>query len=145
MAERPLNRIKPAGPVQAYQTYQAAAPHDQTVLAACRTVGCGAYLHGWDTVVDEQTDLGRRQAAYIRQQSGRSFKELRSEGGLTVFRFDAYQRCFADHRTRPARWLVRGGDWRASTGLVREHTRPDDWVEDFAEHQDRLADRLRQG
>lgn len=140
-----MNRLEPALPTGAMQTYQAAAVSDKTVVAACQSVGCTAYQLGWDTVVDEETMLGQRQAAYIRQSAGRSFRELRTEAGLTVFRFDAYQRCFADHETRPAVYLVRGGDHRANTGLIRKHVDPDDWVEDFAEHQDRLADRLRQG
>ena len=140
-----LNRIAPQLPVGAVKTYQAVALSDETVVAACRSVGCQAYLHGWDTLVDESTDLGRRQATYIRDESGRSFKELRSEADLTVFRFDAYQRCFADHHTRPVRYLVRGGDWRADTGLIQEHDRPEDWVEDFADHQDRLAERISRG
>ncbi len=53
-------------------------------------------------MIDESTDLGREQAAYIRQRSGRSFREMRTAVGpdaLTVFRFDSGQRCFADHIT----------------------------------------------
>lgn len=143
---RPLNRPwTPQGPPQAYKTYAAVQPPDVTVVLACETVGCGAWRHGWDTTVDETTDLGRRQATYIRQASFRTYRELRTGEGLTVFRFDAGQRCFADHRTRPQRFLTRGGDHQANLGLLREHTRGQDWVEDFAEHQDRLADRLRQG
>lgn len=142
---RPLNRIDPQLPVGQMKTYQAIATSDQTVVAACESVSCPAWRHGWDTVVDETTELGRRQAAYIRAESGRTFQELRAEGGGTVFRFETGQRCFADHQTRPARYLVRGGDHRGNTGLIREHDDSEDWVEDFAEHQDRLADRLRQG
>jgi hypothetical protein len=143
--DRQLNRVKPQLPVGAVKTYQAVAVSDETVVAACQSVGCDAYRLGWDTVVDESTDLGQRQASFIRTRSGRSFRELRTEAGLTAFRFDSGQRCFADHRTRPAVHLVRGGDHRANTGLIRSHVRVADWVEDFAEHQDRLADRTRQG
>jgi hypothetical protein len=142
---RPLNRIDPQLPVGAVKTYQAVATSDETVVAACQSVGCQAWRQGWDTLVDEATDLGRRQAAYIRGQSGRTFQELPAEGGGTVFRFESGQRCFADHHTRPAHYLVRGGDHRGNTGLITEHVRPEDWVEDFAEHQDRLATRLGQG
>lgn len=144
-ARRPLTRVDPAMPVGSYNTYQAVHPTDETVVAACQSAGCEAFRLGWDTAVDEDTDLGRRQAAYIRQESGRSFRELKTEAGLTVFRFENGQRCFADHHTRPTVYLVRRGDWRANLGLVRPHVRVGDWVEDFAEHQDRLADRLRQG
>jgi hypothetical protein len=145
---RQLNRIAPQLPVTAVKTYQAVATSDQTVVAACATVGCDAWRYGWDTMVNENTELGKRQAAYIRRESGRSFTELptrRDGAGATVFRFEPYQRCFANHETRPARYLVRGGDHRANTGLITEHVDSEDWVEDFAEHQDALAHRLGQG
>jgi hypothetical protein len=142
---RPLNRITPNAPVQAFQTYRIISPPDRSVRAACEQVGCAAYLHGWETRVDEGTPLGRSQAAYIRLQSGRTFRESRTGEGLTVFRFEPRQRCFAEHRTRPEIFLVRGGDWRRDLGLIRHHQRPADWVEDFAGHQDRLADQQRKG
>lgn len=142
---RPLTRIDPAMPAGAYQTFQAAHPTDETVIAACQSVGCQAYAKGWDTVVDETSALGMAQARYIRRESGRTFRELRTEDGKTVFRFDAFQRCFADHHTKPTVYLVRGGDWRANLGLIRPHVRVGDWVEHFAEHQDQLAERISRG
>ena len=142
---RPLNRVAPQLPVGAMQTYQAVATSDQMVVVACATADCQAWRYGWETKVDETTDLGKRQADYIRRESGRTFAELKAGDGLTVFRFEPWQRCFADHRTRPARYLVRRGDWRGDLGTTREHVDVGDWVEDFAEHQDDLADRLRKG
>jgi hypothetical protein len=142
---RPLQRVQPALPVASMQTYQAVAPSDQTIVAACASVACPAWRHGWDTTVDETTELGQRQAAYIRGESRRTFREQANAVGLTVFRFEAGQRCFADHHTRPASYLVRGGDWRAHLGVARTHVHPSDWVEDFAEHQQRLADQQQKG
>lgn len=142
---RPVTRITPALPAQAYKTYRIVSPPDRSVRAACEQVGCAAWRSGWDTAVDERTDLGRTQAAYIRTRAGRTFRESRTGEGLTVFRFEAGQRCFADHRTRPESYLVRGGDWRANTGTIRQHTRPADWVEDFQEHQDRLSRAIERG
>lgn len=130
-----VNRIAPAGPASAYQTYQIASPSDRTIRAACELVGCAAYMHGWDTAVDERTELGVQQAAYIRAQAGRTFRELRSAEGLTIFRFDSRQRCFGEHRSRPPRFSVHGGDWRQNLGILRQHSRPADWVEDFGMHQ----------
>lgn len=141
---RPLTRIQPAGPAGAYVTYRIVSPPDRAVRSACEQVGCLAWLHGWESRFDESTTMGRAQAHYVRTQSGRTFREMR-DGGLTVFRFASGQRCFAEHRTRPEFYTVRGGDWRASTGLLREHQRPADWVEDFSLHQDRLADQQRKG
>lgn len=142
---RPLTRITPNAPVTAFQTYRIVSPPDRAVRAACEQVGCPAWLHGWETRVDERTDLGQAQAAYIRTQSGRTFRELTTAEGLTVFRFANRQRCFAEHRTRPETYLVRGGDWRRDLGVLRQHQRGRDWVEDFSLHQDRLADQQRRG
>lgn len=140
-----MYRIDPALPAGAYKTYGIDAPSDVSVKAACEQVGCAARLHGWETAIDEATDLGRRQAEYIRTRAGRTFRESRTGEGLTVFRFDAGQRCFAEHRTRPEVYTVRGGDWRVDFGPIRTHTRSTDWVEDFGDHQARLAEQIEKG
>lgn len=141
-----INRVNPLHAVQAYQTYSISRLSDVLVRAACQQVGCAAWLSGWESTVDEGTPLGRQQAAYIRTQAGRTFRELRSAGGLTVFRFDSGQRCFAEHKTNPEAYAVRDGDWRGNpTGRVRQHQRPADWVEDFGEHQNRIADQQQKG
>jgi hypothetical protein len=139
-------RILPALPAGAYQTFALRSPSDLTIKVACHLAGCDHWRRGWESVLDESADLGRRQAGYIRRESGRTFTEQRTEAGLTVFRFEAGQRCFTEHRTRPERFLVRDGDWRGNpTGRVREHARPADWVEDFAGHQDQLKTQIERG
>lgn len=144
--QRPINRIDPNLPVGAYQTFSIVSPRDTTVLAACEQVGCAAWRHGWESTIDESTELGQQQTAYIRQRSGRTFREQKTAAGLTVFRFESGQRCFADHKTRPELYAVRDGDWRGNpTGRTRQHTRAADWVEDFGEHQQKLADQQQKG
>lgn len=144
--QRPVNRITPNLPVQAYQTYAITRRRDTTVRAVCEQVDCPQWRHGWDSVIDESTELGRTQAAYIRGESRRTFREMRTDQGLTVFRFESGQRCFADHQTRPEIYLVRDGDWRGNpTGRKRQHTRAADWVEDFGENQLRLVDQQKKG
>lgn len=141
-----VNRIDPAMPVGAYQTYQIRAPRDVGAKSACEQANCQAWRYGWESSIDESTPLGQQQAAYIRAQSGRTFRELKTEAGLTVFRFEPHQRCFAEHGTRPEIYLVRDGDWRGNpTGRQRQHTRPADWVEDFGEHQRAIADQIERG
>ena len=126
-----------SAPSSAMQSYRIAAPPDVTVVAACEQVGCEAWRNGWDTIVDEATDLGTRQAAHIRSgQTGRTWREMARGDGLTVFRFDPKQRCFAEHRTRPETFTVAAGDVRSFGGLIRRHVRPVDWVEDMAGHLD---------
>lgn len=144
--QQQINRIQPAHAVQAYQTYSISQRPDVLVRAACQQVGCPAWLGGWETSLDETTELGRQQAAYIRTQAGRTFREQRTAAGLTVFRFDSGQRCFAEHKTNPEAYGVRDGDWRGNpTGRVRQHQRAADWVEDFGEHQLRIADQQEKG
>lgn len=143
-------RIQPKLPVQAYQTYELAAPlRTHWRKATCEEAGCGAYLNGWRTTVDETTDLGQGQAAYIRTHSGRAFTEARDETGRTVFEFAAGQRCFNSdqHRVpleREPVYSVRQGDWRANLG-DRRILRADQWVDDFATHQNNLADKIQRG
>lgn len=139
-------RLPPEHPVEAYQTYAINTRSDLTVVSACADVLCDAYQFGWQTEVDEATDLGRSQAAYIRHQSGRTFREQRTGTGLTVFTFDSRQRCFAEHRTFPEVFRVRHGDWRGNpTGHTRTHQSGADWTEDFGEHQQRIADQIERG
>jgi len=131
-------RITPALPAAAMKTYVIAAPlATHWRPATCEESECPAYQHGWQTSVDESTDLGQRQAHYIRHDRTRRHTERRAETGLTVFEFAAGQNCYTAHRQpsgRPERFLVRGGDWRGNPAGVpaREHTKPDFWVEDMA-------------
>lgn len=124
----------------ATRDYRIRMPPDRWVRSACEDAGCDAWRYGWESAVDEATDLGKAQAAYIRTQSGRTFTELRANGGLTVFRFEPHQRCFAEHRTRPALLSV-------STGgrVLRTHSSLRDLAEDYTEHVGRLADAYERG
>lgn len=145
-----LFRIEPQMPPEAYKTYTVAMPlATHWRPATCAEVGCKAYLYGWRTIVDERTELGQRQAHYIRHDRSRRHSEERQPDGVTAFTFGAGQTCFREHKTRlgrPQRYIVRGGDWRGNPrGEIREHVRGDDFVEDFAEHQDKLATRLERG
>lgn len=115
-------------------------PRDTTVKAACEDVGCEQWRAGWDTVCDLDTKEGAMVAEMIRSgRSGRTYRELSGEGRVVVFRFESGQRCFAEHRTRPARFTVRQG------GRSREHTGLADWGEDLAEHWDRVETLRKKG
>ena len=130
----------------AHQTYQILSPIETHWRpATCAEAGCDAHEYGWRTVVDERTDVGAAQANYIRRMANRTFVEERDETGLTTFTFHAGQRCFREHRVpldRPAAMRVLTGP---RTGIVeRARTyRPDDWVDHFATHLDRI-DQIRQ-
>ena len=142
MMQRPVTRIPPAGPTSAYKTYSIDAPAPTHFRdASCHEVSCQNHLFGWQTAVDESTSLGLEQAHYIRRLAGRPYQEVK-EDGMTTFIFPAGAECFAHHQLRLEReevFVVRGGDHRGNPrGDVRIHDNPDSWVNDFAEHQDRI-------
>lgn len=143
-------RFPPAMPAAFYKTYQVAAPlATHWNILTCAEAACEAHQIGWDSLIDERTELGQRQAHYIRRESGRRFTEERQPDGLTRFSFEAGQKCFAQHRgrnMRPERLVERGGDFRGNpSGDRRVHVRPEDWQESFALHQDRLRTAVERG
>lgn len=157
-------RMAPKMPAASYKTYQIASPvSTHTRPATCTEVDCEQQAHGWATVVDESTELGARQAEYVRgscrpvqatlaADAGliRRYVEARTPEGLTRFEFPAGQRCFREHRVpldRPELYIVRDGDWRGNPRRTtpRRHTRPEYWVEDFHEHTDRLTQAIEKG
>lgn len=139
-------RIEPQLPVGAVQTYSAVAPlatHWRD--ATCEEVDCESHQYGWVTRVPAGSEL----ADEVRSLRGRyHFVETREEG-TAVFTFPPGQSCFrsSTHKVpleRDPLYLVRMGDWRGYQG-TRVHKRPGDWVEDFATHQQRLAERIERG
>jgi hypothetical protein len=129
-----MGRLEPAR----MKTYSVASPQDtHTRAARCEEVDCAAQAGGWETLVNESTTLGERQAHYIRTMAGRSFTESRA-AGVTTFRFPPGEQCFADHRVsldRPEFYIVRDGDHRGNpTGRTMTHSGPDPWLNDFGDH-----------
>lgn len=146
---RPVNRIAPKMRPGSYDTYQVDAPHSTHYEEiGCEDAECESYLNGWSTFVDESTDIGQRQAHYIRRESGRGFAEARDESGVTVFTFRKGQPCFRTHRKRldrPENYYKRRGDLRQYIGAPVKYERPDHWVDDFATHQDNLKTQIERG
>lgn len=148
-----MNRPDPLMAPHQYKTYAIVAPRSTHFRpATCAETDCPHYLQGWQSAIDESSDLGQGQAYYIRKQSGRRFTEARHADGLTVFTFEAGQECFNSSKhvarlDRPELFLVRDGDHRGNPRgtPVRQHVRPADWVEDFAEHQQAIADEHQKG
>jgi hypothetical protein len=149
---REINRINPLGGAAAYKTYQIVAPRaTHWRSATCAEIGCRAHERGWKTLADLATVQGQRMTAYIRSMSGRAFTEERTSPTTITFTFSPGQQCFgSDKHQVPLEkdpiYVVRGGDWRGNPrGDRRIHTRPADWVDDFATHQGRLADTIERG
>lgn len=146
MINRFVSAIEPAE----MKTYQIARPMSTHMRpGTCADVDCDAYRYGWRTTIFEGTEQGAAQAHYIRQQSGRKFVEDRGPD-FTVFTFEAGQKCFAQHQMvldRPALFVVRDGDWRGNPRgtQARIHHSADDWVDDFANHQQTIAEQIKRG
>lgn len=144
--------IMPVLPAAAYKTYHISAPFPTHWRSAtCEEVSCSHFISGWQTVIDESTELGQQQAHFIRHDRSRRYSEEKEPAGLTCFTFGPGQRCYSadEHRVkldRTEHYRVTGGDWRGNPrGESYTHVRPEDWVEDCALHQDKLATRLAQG
>jgi hypothetical protein len=134
---------QPKLPVGAVQSYQIVSPVVGVRRLTCEQAQCGGFVNGWQTRVAADSDI----AAYIRQASGRRFTEDRDSVNMAIFTFPPGQMCFraSEHREFAHAadvFALRPGDWRGQTGDVRvfngRHA-ADDWVDHFANHQDRVA------
>lgn len=147
---RELNRLEPQMPAAAYKTYavsRPAATHWRTV--SCQAVECPNHLRGWRITIDLSTKVGQEQARYIRDHSGRKYEKVIQSGTLVTLEFPAGQQCFTEHRIpldREPLYLVKGGDYRGNPlHIATQRRSARSWVDDFGEHQQRLADEIRKG
>jgi hypothetical protein len=144
-----LNRIVPKLGAHAYKSYTLRAPLETHWRpATCEEYQCEDFRKGWVTVVDTATELGQRQYDYLSHDRSRRFHMERTGTSLVSFSYPPGQQGFAsdrhDHRVpvgRPPLMLVTGGDWRGNPRgtPVTRHARMQDWVDDCATHQERLA------
>ena len=151
MSGRPLNRVDMKTPVQMMQTFQVVSPiSTHTKPATCEEVECDHYAKGWAMKLDLQTELGQKQAYYIKHHSGRKYAVANQVDGLVTLHFAPNQPCFREHRVptgRPEIYRVKGGDYRGNPlrTPVRTHSKAEFWVEEFAENQDRLKTQMERG
>jgi hypothetical protein len=161
-----MGRWQPAGPVQAYTTYQVSAPvatHYRP--ATCEEVDCDAYRYGWVTVLDESTADGQILAGMLRRacrpvdapavNGTRRYVESRNELGETLFEFPAGQRCFGWNPTPKPVTFCRSTARRTTSsgvgtgaphlGVERVHTSAEHWLDDFQANQAALAERIERG
>lgn len=142
-------RIQPQMAPEAYKTYAVVAPLGTHFRpGTCAEAECPHYLHGWRVRIENLTpDL-----LAAAKNSGRRYTEERIAEGESYLVFHAGQPCFkaSQHRVRidrPPLYLVRDGDHRGNPRgtKARLHQNPAHWVEDFAEHQQKLADEIAKG
>lgn len=142
-------RLEPVLPPGAYQTYEIDAPlATHWRRATCQEVDCPKYLNGWiSKVVRNSSDESILKHAC--QVYGISWKSIELVDGFNCYRFDAGQRCFKfmTHHVpleRPATFYLKGGDWRGSD-FTRIFDKPEQWIDHFAHHQDKLSSAVERG
>jgi hypothetical protein len=146
---RPVTIFTPKGPPAAYKTYQVTAPlSTHWRPATCEEVGCRAYANGWVTTVPANSEL-----EHTLRSSGRRWSATwRNPEGTVSYQFPPGTRCFAasGHRVRVREesiYLVRDGDIRGNPRGTRprRHVNVGNFLDDWANHQDKIADELRRG
>lgn len=124
-------------------TYSIVRPPDtHTAPATCAQVDCDFYTNGWETIIDPTTDLGQRQTAYI-EADRRPKTSSQLADGRIVYTFPPGVECFASHvrsLDREPLYLLRRGTAGRYTGPARHYDNPAQWVEDFADNQQKLTD-----
>lgn len=140
--------IIPASGPESYKTYKALAPlSTHTRPATCEEYGCNDFLNGFTITVNLDTELGKKQFYYLthnpERKAGGTMEQLNQF--LVSFHFGPGNRCFrsGEHRVGMDRMpflLVAQGDWRGNPRRipVRRHRNADDWVDDFATHQQKM-------
>ncbi len=147
----PVFRPDPFMDPQAYKTYSVKTPpRTHFRPASCEEYRCSEFVNGFMTTLDLATDIGREFADFIRKDRMRSHEEIRTSMYEVRFVFPPGTQCWLwnKHKVpidRPPILVVRRGDWRGSLGLIRRHTRIEYWVEDFADHQGKLAETFKRG
>lgn len=153
-----LFRIEPQMGPEAYRTFAMVSPLQTHMRqATCAEYGCDHYRQGWRVHVEALTpDLLHTARTARVTVNGREvpyrYREERIADGQTYLVFEAGQPCFkaSTHRLpigRPPLFLVRDGDHRGNPRRTetRRYDRPDQWVDDFATHQQTLADEIAKG
>ncbi len=134
---------------EAFKTYEIIAPLSTHYRpASCLEVGCRAYENGWQT----RLLPGTPEHSMVLSLKGKYVYTgpVRQEDGTDVFTFAPGQPCFrtAQHRVSVERepfYVVRGGDARGNPRGERASRTARDWVDDFAEHQDKIASARERG
>ncbi len=145
-----INRIQPLTDPRAYQTYQWLAPKASHFRpATCEEVECQEYLLGFVVTVDEHTELGQKQAHYIRHDRSRRHEEIRTiDSTLTEFIFEPGQTGFGHQhqvQIRPEIFVKKDGDFRGNPTGRKQILSQQDWKDDFGEHLENLADEQEKG
>lgn len=121
--------------------------------ATCAEKQCRKWVEGYEIRIDvsDKSDLVVARLKYIRDRNIGPYTEYKDSSGWAVFRFPPFTRVVGHkdyHRIRierPELFQVTDG----MTGQTVTHRGREagavDWVDQFAEHQDKLASKHREG
>lgn len=145
-------RIPPELPVESMISYELHQPFETHYrVADCKEVDCPNFHNGWQLgydLTDERKVEAANLLAGIARERGMVFSH-QVLGTVVTFTFQPGQNCFETHRIpleRDPFAIKRGGDWRGNPrGDSYIHSNVVNWVDDFENHQDKLATRLEQG
>jgi hypothetical protein len=149
----PLQRVAPKAGPENFKTYSMRQPlPTHWRVATCEEVDCVDYLTGFVTTIDTSTEMGKWHYDFITHDKTRSYSMQRVSDTLFKFIYGPGNTCWkqSEHRTligKPALFVVTGGDWRGNPRQTpkRVHVRAEDWVDDFASHQDGISQMVRRG
>ncbi len=132
--------------VTAYKTYAVRTPRTSTERISCAVAECERHRTGWRTVLDTALEAHLRVARWVRDESGRRFTWT-MVGTVITFDFPPGQTCFQEHRraVRPALYVVRDGDHRGNPTGRKVRLTERQWLDDFGEHQEKLAAEQQRG
>lgn len=146
MINRPARRPTPKMRAQDYKTYSLQTPTaTHTRVGTCAEMDCPAWRNGWSLRIEHMD----AQMRHVAMHSGRHYQEVSIVEGETYMVFAPGQMCFEVHRVplqREPFYFVGRGDHRMfDVRRARQHANGDDFVDDFASHQDALATELERG
>lgn len=147
-----VTRPEPKLPPGAMQTYEVDAPLTTHWRAAtCQEVECAAYMQGWHSDVPPDSDAEVRiQQTYDSEIRRGAVTTSQTPEGFIRYHFPAGTDCFRRiwHKLpleREAIFTVRSGDWRGTDGVIRQFSTGAEWVDSFAEHQDKIKSLIDRG
>lgn len=149
-----VTRFAPEAGPEYFKTYTMSAPFaSHWRPATCEEYECEDFLKGFVITIDFSTTLGQKQLHYLTKVDKERRHHMQRTGPHEVkLVYGPGNSCFkrGDHRVpldRPPFYLVSEGDWRGNPRRIRprRYQRPEDWVDDFATHQDKIAEIQKRG
>lgn len=133
-------------PVGSYKTYRSSSPlATHYRKATCEEVDCPAYMNGWSYKVSDLTG----ELVDAIKRSGKNWRRVKLTEEEDYLVFDSGQQCFDTHQVsldRPAFYYVgRGHSSVFRTRNAFQHRRAEDWIDDFATHQNRIIEAIERG